>query len=128
MLCSLCGSYSETGLRGSIANSVPCKGSISKGSAYRASRFARGLHPKRKEAIDGPWPGIPALQVLRGNAMNLEGEAPGLSVEAGLPVAAACGFDDPDGPDSRPDEAELEAAPDVVPQGPAFEEPPGDLF
>ena len=128
VLCSLCGSYSETGLRGSIANSVPCKGRMTKGSAHRASRFARGLHPKRKECIDGPWPGIPALQVLCGKPTLLEGEVLGVSDEAGLPSADACGFDDPEGPDSRPDEAELEAAPDGLPHGPAFDEPPGDPF
>ena len=77
VLCSLCGSYSETGLRGSIANRVPCKGRMSKGSAHRAARFARGFHPKRKEAIDGPWPGIPAMQVLCGLAGSSWAEVPG---------------------------------------------------
>ena len=128
VLCSLCGSYSETGLRGSIANSVPCKGRMSKGAAHRASRFARGLHPKRKECIDGPWPGVPALQVLCGKDTNLEGETPDALIEAGLPAADACGFDDPVGPDGWPDEAECEAAPEFLSQGPAFDEPPEGPF
>ena len=95
--------------------------------SHRVSRFARGLHPKRKEAIDEPWPGVPALEVLLGDVRQHWSEvAPAAGPEASLPRAAdprvclavQADFDDPDGPESRPDEDVRD------PVEPAFAEPP----
>ena len=104
---------------------------MSKGSAHRASRFKRGLHPKRKESIHGPWPGVPALEsLLMGRDGGPGGERAGTSKDVqdfALPAAAdqtviakaLHGFDDPEGPEgTMQDEPEVELA------ACAFEVPP----
>ena len=107
---------------------------MSKGSAYRASRFKRGLHPKRNEEVHGPWPGVPALEVLLTGCQRQEGERAEAScslVEGAFPqaadqevIAAAlhAEFNDPEGPEGRQDE------PEVEPVASAFEVPPEEGF
>ena len=132
-MCLRCGSYSETGLRGCLTSGAACSGRMSKGSAHRASRFKRGLHPKRNEDISGPWPSVPAQMVLLSDCRRQDRESTQPDAEeATLPkamgqkaIAAALHviFDDPEGPEGKPDEDE-----DDHPVGHAFEEPPGDCF
>ena len=123
----------------------PCKGRRSKGNAYRLSRFSKGKHPKRDEAVDGPRPWPMICDLLRkwvpDEADNDPDAVPdewrmkdGTSDagEKGPPPPVACqaaarvqhvdvlmGLDDPDAiPDSPGEQGEWGHL------GPAFEEPP----
>ena len=132
VMCLRCGSYTETGFRGCLTSGAHCPGRMSKGSAHRASRFKRGLHPKRKEEIHGPWPGVPALEVLLTNCLRQGGgDSPDSVVDGAFPKAADqkviaealhADFNDPEGPEGRPDE------PEVEPVVSAFEAPPEEGF
>ena len=125
--CRSCGCYSS---HAAVGLSKVCDGGL-RGRRSKLRRFMRGLHPKRKDTIDGPWPGVPALEMLCGDVQrHWTEQTPAAGPEASLPRAAdpevfalgvQAGFDDPDGPGDRPDEDASD------PVEPAFAEPPGDV-